>query len=202
LLHLGGFGLLILGVLDSSFLVMPLGNDLLLIVLTARRHTMLFYYAAMATAGSVMGCLIMDLISRRGGEKGLKSTIGDKRTEYVKKKVKRYGGWALAVSALMPPPFPFTPFVAGAAAFQFPRKKLLSVIAVSRFVRFSIDGSLAVLFGTRILKWVQAPEVVYGIIFIVVVSIVASVISIYGWIQRSRSVAGRSRRGRQPAHAR
>jgi membrane protein DedA with SNARE-associated domain len=181
---------------------MPLGNDLLLIVLTARRHTMLFYYAAMATAGSVMGCLIMDLISRRGGEKGLKSTIGDKRTEYVKKKVKRYGGWALAVSALMPPPFPFTPFVAGAAAFQFPRKKLLSVIAVSRFVRFSIDGSLAVLFGTRILKWVQAPEVVYGIIFIVVVSIVASVISIYGWIQRSRSAAGRSRRSRQPAHAR
>jgi len=202
LLHLGGFGLLILGVLDSSFLVMPLGNDLLLIVLTARRHSMLLYYAAMATAGSVGGCFIMDLISRGGGEKGLKSTIGDKRTEYVKKRVTRHGGWALAVAALMPPPFPFTPFVAGAAALQYPRKKLLSVIAVSRLVRFSVDGSLAVLFGTRILKWAQTPAVIYGIVAIVVISIVASVISIYGWIKRSRTVAGRSRRGRQPAHAR
>jgi membrane protein DedA with SNARE-associated domain len=102
--------------------VIPLGNDLLLIVLTARRHALLFYYAAMATAGSVAGCLIMDLSSRGGGEKGLKSTIGDKRTEYVKKRVNRHGGWALAVAALMPQPFPFTPFVAGAAALQYPRK--------------------------------------------------------------------------------
>ena len=38
LLHLGGFGLVILGVLDSSFLILPFGNDLLLIALSARRH--------------------------------------------------------------------------------------------------------------------------------------------------------------------
>jgi len=75
-----------------------------------------------------------------GGEKGLERTLGHKRTEYVKKRVKKSAGWALALASLMPPPFPFSPFVAGAAAFQYPRKKLLSVIAASRFVRFSIDG--------------------------------------------------------------
>jgi membrane protein YqaA with SNARE-associated domain len=56
-----------MGVLDSSFLIMPLGNDLLVVALTARRHILLPYYAGMATAGSVIGCLIMDVIARRGG---------------------------------------------------------------------------------------------------------------------------------------
>ena len=44
LMHLGGVGLLIMGVLDSSFLVLPLGNDLLVIALTARQHMKVFYY--------------------------------------------------------------------------------------------------------------------------------------------------------------
>ena len=53
--HLGGFGLLLLGILDSSFLFMPLGNDLLVVALTAQRHNRMLYYAAMASAGSVIG---------------------------------------------------------------------------------------------------------------------------------------------------
>src|SRR5579862_1461657 len=66
--HLGAFGLLALGILDSSFLVMPLGNDLLIIALSARNHSLWFFYAVVATAGSLLGCLLMDVISRKGGE--------------------------------------------------------------------------------------------------------------------------------------
>ena len=70
LLHFGGLGQFALGVLDSSFLVMPLGNDLLMVALAARHHSfwLMTYYAAMATAGSVVGCLLMDIVSRTGGE--------------------------------------------------------------------------------------------------------------------------------------
>jgi membrane protein DedA with SNARE-associated domain len=200
-MHLGGSGLLIMGVLDSSFLVLPLGNDLLVIALTARHHMRLFYYAAMATAGSVAGCFILDLVSRRGGEKGLERTLGHKRTEYVKKRVKKSAGWALALAALMPPPFPFSPFVAGAAAFQYPRKRLLSVIAASRFVRFSIDGLLGILFGTRILRWTRATEFLYVMVGLIVISVIASAVSIYSWIRGSRKVADRPR-GSRPEHAR
>src|SRR6516225_5668510 len=35
----GGPGLLVLGILDSSFLFAPLGNDLLVVAVTARRHS-------------------------------------------------------------------------------------------------------------------------------------------------------------------
>ena len=104
-MHLGGFGLLIMGVLDSSFLVLPLGNDLLVIALTARQHMRLFYYAAMATVGSVMGCFILDLVSRRGGERGLECTLGHKRTEYVRRRVKKSAGWALVIALVWIPLF-------------------------------------------------------------------------------------------------
>src|SRR5258708_38380483 len=129
---LGPFGLLILGFLDSSFLLfLPLGNDLLMVALTARNHRMLPVFAGMATAGSVLGCLLTDWIARKGGEKGLEKIIAGRRLNYVKRKVKDSAGKALALASLMPPPFPFTAFVAGAAAFQYPRKNLLGTIAAA-----------------------------------------------------------------------
>ena len=60
--HHGAIGLLILGFLDSSFLFVPLGNDLLIIAMSARKHILIPYYALMATAGSVLGCLTVDIL--------------------------------------------------------------------------------------------------------------------------------------------
>lgn len=168
---------------------MPLGNDLLIIALTARKHSHIAYYVVMATGGSVLGCLIMDIVSRKGGEEGLEKTLPRTRAEYVKRKVKKNAGWALAVASLMPPPFPFTPFVAAAAAFQYSRKKLLSVIGVCRALRFTIDGLLAVFFGERIIQLAKTPAVQYSIICLVVISIIGSSYSIYTWIQRSKTAA-------------
>src|SRR5262245_36811583 len=114
--QLGGVGQLILGVLDSSFLFMPLGNDLLMIVLSVRNHAGMVYYAAMATVGSVLGCLLTDMLVRKHGEEGLQKYMSSRRLGYVKKKISHSAGWALTLASIMPPPFPFTPFVAAAAA--------------------------------------------------------------------------------------
>jgi membrane protein YqaA with SNARE-associated domain len=183
--HLGGFGLLALGVLDSSFLVMPLGNDLLVIALTARRHALMPYYIAMATVGSVLGCLLMDIVSRKGGEAVIEKHVPKRRLQYIERKVKKDAGWALGFAALMPPPFPFTPFVIVAAALEYPRKKLLSVIAVTRLLRFSIEGGLAILFGQRILHWASAPVFQYAVLFLIAGSILASALSVLSWIRKS-----------------
>jgi membrane protein YqaA with SNARE-associated domain len=187
--HLGGFGLLILGVLDSSFLFMPLGNDLLMVAMTASRHVMLPYYAGMATAGSVLGCLITDILGRKGGEAGLEKKLPRKRIEYIKRKVTQRAGWALALASLMPPPFPFTPFVVAAAALQYPRKKLLAVIAVGRFIRFCLEGLLAISFGAGILRLAKSPMLQYVVIGLVIVSIVGTTLSLYKWIKKSKKAA-------------
>lgn len=196
LFQLGGFGLLILGVLDSSFLMMPLGNDLLMVALSASKHAHMPYYAIMATAGSVLGCLLIDLVTRKGGEAGLEKYVPRRRMDYIKGKIDKRAGWAIAFASLMPPPFPFTPFIAGAAAFQYPRKKLLSIIAITRFVRFGVEGVLAIYFGRRILSLAKAPAVEYVVIALIVIAIGGSAFSVYRWIKRSRQPRKKSAGGR------
>jgi membrane protein YqaA with SNARE-associated domain len=191
-IRLGGFGLLILGVLDSSFLFTPFGNDLLMVALTAREHRMLPVFAAMATAGSVLGCWLLDRIARKGGEEGLERIVSRRQLEFVKQQVRKSAGWALAFASVMPPPFPFTPVVAAAAAFQYPTKKLLAVIAVFRFIRFSIVGLLAIAFGQGILDLAKSPTVRTGIFIMIIIFVIGSVYSIVSWIRRGH---------RAPAHA-
>ena len=185
--RLGGFGLVLLGFLDSSFLLfLPLGNDLLMVALTARQHRMLFLFALLATAGSVLGCLLTDWVSRKGGEKGLEKFLSGRRLAYVKGKVEKNAGMALVFACVMPPPFPFTGFVAAAAAFQYPRKKLLATVAIARFARFLVLGLLAIAFGRHILRLAKAPGVQIGILALAVISVAGSVLSVASWIKRSR----------------
>ena len=184
----GGLGLLVLGILDSSFLFAPLGNDLMVVAMTSRHHRLgeMFYYSAMSAIGSVFGCLLVDVIFRTAGEKGLERHLSPKRLEYVRKKVEKDAGWALVLASIAPPPFPFTPFVMGAAALQYPRKRMMLVVGAARMVRFTGLGLLAYFAGTRILKWFQNAVVQDFLIGLAILAIVGSVVSVYGWIRRSR----------------
>ena len=185
--HLGGFGLLILNFIDSSPLFLPFGNDLFMIDMTARKHQLLFYYVVMSSVGSVLGCLVLDALSRKGGEMGFKKTVSPRRFDYIKKRVTKNAAWALVVACLAPPPFPYTPVVAGTAAFQYPRKRLLAVVFVSRFVRFSVDGVLAILFSRRIIRLAHSPIVYYAVIVLIVLSVGVSAFIVVQWIKRSRT---------------
>ncbi|HUK17323.1 MAG TPA: hypothetical protein VLW65_12955 [Bryobacteraceae bacterium] len=188
LVKFGGPGLLVLGILDSSFLFAPLGNDLLVVAMTARSHSTgrMLYYAAMSTIGSVLGCLLVDLTLRQAGERGLEKHLPRRRLEYVKRKVTGRFGWALVVASIAPPPFPFTPFVMAAAALQYPRSRLLAVVGAARMARFTAIGVLALLFGARILQWAKNPVLQGFLVGLIVVCTVGSGISVYGWIKRSR----------------
>ena len=106
--------------------------------------------------------------------------------------------WALAFASLMPPPFPFTPFVAAAAALQYPRRKLLSVIGAARLVRFSIEGVLAIVVGRKMLRYAQSAAFEYAVGDLIVVCVVGSVVSLYTWISQSKGRA----LGRQSAKSR
>ncbi len=192
--HLGGFGLLSLGIVDSSFLFIPLGNDLLVIAMSAQKHVLMPYYAVMAAAGSVLGCLTVDLVCRKGGEKELEKRVSKKRLNYVKKQLEKDAPWALAFASLMPPPFPFTPFVIVSSALQYPRRKLLGVIGAARLVRFSIEGVLAILVGRRLLRAATSPAFEYAIGILIVICIAGSAISVYRWVSQSKGSARKVRK--------
>lgn len=185
--RLGGFGLLGLGILDSSFLFMPLGNDLLIVALTARHPSKLPYYAAMATAGSVLGCLIVDLTSRKLGEAGLADRVSKRSLDSVRKRFESKAAWSLIFASLMPPPFPFTVFVIVAAALQYSRKRLMAAIAAGRMIRFTAIGLLAVFYGRQIIRMSALPAVRWGVIGLAVISIAGSAIGLIRTFKRSRT---------------
>jgi membrane protein DedA with SNARE-associated domain len=172
-------------------LYVPFGNDLLMIVLTANRHGLIVYYAFMAAAGSALGCLTVEAPSRKGGEKGLEKAVPARRLNYLKKRIKKSAGWALAFASLLPPPFPFTGVVAGAAALQYPRKRLLIVVFFSRLARFLIVGTLGIFFGRGVLRFVQSPVVIYVVVGLIVVSIAGSAFAIVNLIRHSRTATAR-----------
>ncbi len=196
--HLGAFGLLTLGVLDSSFLFVPLGNDLLLIALTVRHHTGLPLYVAMAAAGSTLGCYLVDLIVRKGGGAGLKMVLSPKRLTYMEKKVGDRAAVALLVATLAPPPFPFTTVIATVSALHYPRAKMLAIIAAGRVVRFTIIGLLAIWLGRHMLKIAGTPAFEWSMAVFIALCVVGSTISMYKWVRASRSL-GRKPRSRAPA---
>jgi membrane protein YqaA with SNARE-associated domain len=176
----------VVGILDSSFLFMPFGNDLLILGLVARQPVKVAWFALWAAAGSVAGSLLIDALARKGGEEGLSRILPAKRVEVVKRKVRTHAGWALALAALLPPPFPFTPFVAAAAALQFPRWKMIAILLSSRMLRFTLVGLLGIAFGPAIRRMAEQPVFKYTLLGLFAVCVVGSVLSVFGWIRRTR----------------
>ncbi|MGH9666639.1 MAG: VTT domain-containing protein, partial [Bryobacteraceae bacterium] len=149
--HLGPFGLVLLSVLDSSFLVMPLGNDMLLVVLVAEHRAWFPIYVAAAALGSTAGVLLMDFLSRKGGEQGLRKLMRPALFDRLKKKLTKRAAAALLVACLAPPPFPFVPVVSAASALQYPRRRLLGIVLAGRTIRFSLVGLAAIWLGKRVI---------------------------------------------------
>ena len=178
-------GLLTLGAFDSSPLIVPFGNDLLLLALSARYHDRMLYYAVMATLGSLIGCLATVWVSRKGGSQ-LKKVASRKRLVNIQTYVQKHAAWTLVAASLLPPPFPFTAIVAAIAAFKYPGKKLFSYVGAGRFVRFVIEGALAIHYGRWIIRQARSPVLEDAMIALIVISIGASAISIYQWSEKSK----------------
>src|SRR5512137_365520 len=73
---LGAPGLFLISFLDSSVLTFPVINDLLLIQLSMRKPARMPLYASMATLGSLLGCVLLFFLARRGGEAVFHSKAG------------------------------------------------------------------------------------------------------------------------------
>jgi membrane protein YqaA with SNARE-associated domain len=143
----GGPGLLLIGFLDSSFLSFPMINDLLLIGMVTRHKSLLLYYAFMATAGSVLGCLALYFVARKGGEALLRKRFKAHHVDGGTKLLQKYGLLVVIVPALLPPPAPFKIFVVLAGVAAIPVWQFAAAVFIARFVRYGGEGLLAVYYG-------------------------------------------------------
>jgi membrane protein YqaA with SNARE-associated domain len=187
LFHIGYFGPLLMGVLDSSFLFLPFGNDLLIVVLTARHHEGYLLYVLSAVLGSTIGVFLLQLVGRKLGDEGIQRVAGEKRFRYLQRKIGEHGGLALVIACLAPPPFPFTMVVAITAALGYRKVRLLSAVAASRAVRFLILGYLAIKFGRTIIHIVNSAPFRWTMVGFILLCVVGSVYSVMGWWRRGRA---------------
>ena len=154
--------------------------------MTARHHEQWLYYAAMAAIGSVSGSFTTDWVGRKGGEAGLEKYVPKRRLRFIEKRVQARSAVALAISAVAPPGFPFTPVVLVAAALKYPRVKLLGIVAVFRFIRFMVEAQLAVRFGRRVLKVAESQGAEDIILAVVAISLAGTVWALVSWTRSSR----------------
>jgi|SRR5579864_4024616 membrane protein YqaA with SNARE-associated domain len=158
--RLGGPGLVLLGIADNSVIPLTGSMDVLTIWLAARHREPWFYYAMMATIGAVLGGYITYGLARKGGKQALERRLSKRRAVKVYRRFERWGFGAIAVPALLPPPFPFVPFLLAAGAMQYSRKKFLTALIVGRGIRYSIAAYLGALYGRHVLRFFakyQAP---------------------------------------------
>ena len=204
--RLGAPGLFLLGALDSSFLVLPFGNDFLLIALvSSSRGPAWILYVVVSALGSLVGVFIVDLILRKAGEKGLERFVKPERVKQLKKRMDKSAGWVIFTSTLLPPPFPFTPIIMSASALQASRTKLYGGVFVGRLVRFTIEALLALYFGRQVLRFLNSPIVDYVVYALIVIAVIGSVLSLLKWLRsnkrKDKRAAKRTRQKRKANRA-
>jgi membrane protein YqaA with SNARE-associated domain len=149
---LGAPGLFLISFLDSSVLTFPVINDLLLIELAIQHPLRMPLYAAMAMTGSVLGCVLLYYIARKGGEAFYHKRAGE-RGKAIRHWVERNGFGGMLIAALLPPPTPFKIFVFGAGVFEVPIGSFVSAIALARAIRYFGIGYLAIKYGDQALPF-------------------------------------------------
>ncbi len=153
LVHLGALGFIPLGLIDSSIIPLPGSMDVLTIILAARSAEFWFYYAVMATLGSVLGGYVTYRLAHKGGKESLARRVPAKTMKRVYGIFERWGFAAIAIPAVLPPPMPFVPFLLAAGAMQYSVKKFLLAMALGRIVRYSILAYLAARYGRKMLPF-------------------------------------------------
>src|SRR5215216_3495170 len=136
--------MILIGALDSSLLSLPEINDYLVVARCYSDPKSVFYFPLFAAAGSVLGCLLLYTIMRRGGQAVMRRRFSAEYIAKVERAYARFGFLALAVPALLPPPMPFKIFVATAGALEYPRWRFIVTVMVARSLRYYIEGTLAV----------------------------------------------------------
>jgi membrane protein YqaA with SNARE-associated domain len=147
--------MIVIGALDSSLLSLPEINDYLVVGRCFKHPSAAFYFPLFAAIGSVIGCLILYTIMRRGGQALLRHRFKRENIERVEHAYARYGFLAIAIPALLPPPMPFKIFVATAGTLEYPRWKFLVTVMIARSLRYYVEGILAVFYGRRVLSFLR-----------------------------------------------
>src|SRR5688572_29832834 len=156
---------------------LPFGVDAVVIYLSARNQDLFWLYPVMASAGSMAGAAGTYWIGKKIGEVGLERYVPAKRLERMRCRVRDSGAIALAVPALLPPPFPLTPFILTCGALNVDRARFFITFGTVRLIRFGAESLLALTYGRGILRILQSESFQMVVVAFIVIAVAGTVAS-------------------------
>lgn len=172
-------GIVVLAALDSTLLFsLPFGIDAVVVILSARWRSFAWLVPLLATLGSALGAAITFWMGVQIGEHGLDRYVPARKLDRVRSRVKASGTVALAALDLVPPPFPFTVIILAAGALEVNAWTFLIAMSAFKLLRFGAETVLAVLYGRRILEWIQSDLFYNGVAVLTAIAAVLLVISV------------------------
>jgi membrane protein YqaA with SNARE-associated domain len=140
----------------------------------------------MATVGAVIGGYITYGLARKGGKQAFERRLSKRTAGKVFKRFERWGFFAVAVPAILPPPFPIVPFLLAAGALQYSRRKFVFALALGRGVRFTIVAGLGAIYGRHIVRFFSRyyKPALFTLIGLAVVAGIVSLIQYYRYKSR------------------
>jgi membrane protein YqaA with SNARE-associated domain len=172
------WGAFLMAALDTTLIFfLPLGVDAVVIYLAARDEQMWWAYPILATAGSLTGAALTFWIGRKIGDVGLERLVPQRRLQRIRCRVRDKGAVAMALPALLPPPFPLTPFILTCGALDVNKVKFFATFGAIRLLRFGIEAVLARIYGRGILRILQSDTFQAVVIGFIVIAVLGTILS-------------------------
>jgi membrane protein YqaA with SNARE-associated domain len=166
--------------------VVPFGVDALVIYLASTYGEVFWIFPLIVTLGSLAGNGLTYWIGRCAGNAGLPRLLAPAQLDRMKESVQKAGAGRLAAAAVLPPPFPLTPFVLTCGALDLDRRRFFLVFGVMRLIRFSAIALLARHYGDRLRQIVESQELQTGVTVLALVAFAAMVATAVMLFRRTR----------------
>jgi membrane protein YqaA with SNARE-associated domain len=160
--HLGALGLFFVAIIDSSPLPTFGGPDILTAILAGRQTNPWYEFAAVATAGSVIGAYFTFRIARSAGSAYLHSRFGSQKVDAMLQFFQKWGTGALVASTAIPFPFPTSLLFAAAGASKYSVARFLTVVTICRGARYTLVAIIADHYGRHFVRVLRHPVQYWG----------------------------------------
>jgi membrane protein YqaA with SNARE-associated domain len=184
-MSMGAPGILVVAFLDSSILSLPEIADILVIYMVTTHRSLFLLYVASATLGSLIGCLLLYYIGKKGGAAFVHRRFDGASVGRTLDAFRRHGVMAILIPSILPPPAPFKPFVLMAGIADISVTRFTVAVLIGRGARYTIEGLLALWYGERALAFIHAHGTMTALVALGVLAI-GFVIYLY-WKRRHTS---------------
>jgi membrane protein YqaA with SNARE-associated domain len=183
-MSMGAPGILLVAFLDSSILSLPEIADILVIYMVTKNPTLFPLFVVSATLGSLLGCLLLYYIGKKGGAALVHKRFDAAAVGRTLDAFRRHGIMAVLVPSILPPPAPFKPFVLLAGVADISATRFTIAILIGRGARYTFEGLLALWYGERALAFIHehATSTALAVVGAVIVGFLAYLL----WTRRRR----------------